>query len=138
IPDDERIWIRDFGLGYDHHNDNFIYLKTAAQQEDALEASEAACWYRTMSKEDFSSLLERREVPQKSDYWGIATNREYAKGYLTNTSPASCLVEFDTGGAGRLFQLFQENGIQIKAEGGGGTFGLGDKGTQDKRAKAKS
>ena len=43
------------------------------------------------------------------------------------------MLEWDIPAAGHLFTLMRANGIEIKAE-GGGTYGLGNEGTQDHRA----
>jgi hypothetical protein len=131
IDERHRDLIAKYGLEYEHHNDQVIFLRAAAAQEDAREAKDATHWYRAMTEPEFLQLRKDDQVAESDSFGGIATNRAYPRTYVTNTGSATHLVEFNVPG---LFDLFRENGIDIKAEGGGGTFGLGSKGTQNKRA----
>lgn len=135
ITEQEKDLIVKFGLTYERHNDRFIYLQTEAGQEGRMVAADARYWYRAVTMDEYQDLRQTGEFAQSESYGGIATNRSYAKQYLTDQSTSVIIAEFDTLQAGKVYQLFTANGIQIKAEGDGGTYGLGEKGTQDKRAK---
>jgi hypothetical protein len=87
-----------------------------------------------MTKVDFDALWKFNIVGGDS-YWGIAPNRKYSKGYLTNTSSETHLVEFgptlqlSLSEDFSIYRIFHERGFSLKAE-GGGTFGLGDTGSR--------
>jgi hypothetical protein len=94
-------------------------------------ASQARFWYRGMGITETNQLIKdgytsvNWNVPS---FVGIAPEFSYAKSYLTIENPGA-VVEFGTDNAGWLSnQWTTGHGCQVKSE-GGGTYGLGTKGT---------
>jgi hypothetical protein len=131
IDERHRNLIGKFEMRYEHHNDEVIFVKADAAQDEALEAKAAKHWYRAMNEEEFDQMRKNDALAESDSFGGIATNRAYPRSYMTNLGLATHLVEFLVPG---VFDAFRANHIDIKAEGGGGTFGLGAKGTQNKSA----
>jgi hypothetical protein len=129
-PEQKKL-IEKHGLQYEHHNGDSIYLSAPAKQKGGTDAANSAYWYRTMNQDEFNKLKKTGEIPQTGAYGGIATNRDYANKYLTNNSDGTHTVEFHVPPNGRLKDLMDSEGkINIKPEGNGGTYGLGEKGTK--------
>jgi hypothetical protein len=110
------------------------------------DATEARYWYRAMTKEEFDYLvrneilninyedvIDDNKIKDKR-YIGIATNFTYASGYMGNEKKHTHLIEFDVDDSLSLHEEIQkmkprgQNPSLPKAEGGGGTYGLGMKG----------
>lgn len=119
-----------------NNNVHRIFLKSSKvpKVSGRLEAAEAKYWYRGMNRDQFKYLLLHHQVYVGDSYCGIATNAAYAQGYLTNKIECGYVVEFDTYDVNffnRLGTRAKTNNRVIqdpKAEGDGGTFGLGPTG----------
>lgn len=110
---------------------NKMQLKRNGAVFHEAEASTAQYWYRGMGIAETNQLVEGG---YGSVYWdvdsyvGIAPMFTYAASYLTIKNPGA-VVEFATDREGWLYgQWYGKHGCQIKAE-GGGTYGLGVKGS---------
>ena len=98
-------------------------------------ANDARYWYRSMPPDQFK-YLKKNDKLKFDAYGGIATNRTYSRKpeFFGNDKPATHLLEFDTfkGVQGKGVDLYDEfrtqNGWEPKAEGDGGTYGLGSTG----------
>lgn len=101
----------------------------AAYQDS--DAAHATYWYRGMGVDETNALIANnmeRLTWGPDDFLGIAPEFTYSKGYLSNKNPGT-VVEFGTDASGWLYTQWSRNHpCQIKAE-GGGTYGLGPKGT---------
>jgi hypothetical protein len=124
----EKALIEKHKLQYEHHNANSIYLTAPAEQEGRTLAEDSNYWYRTMGQGEFDQLKKKGEMPPNDSFGGIATNRRYPTDkYMGNDKDGKYTVEFKSPG---LAQKMKEEGkIEPKGEGDGGTFGLGEKGT---------
>ena len=129
--------IQDNGLEYDHGNGNVIFLKSNQIQQPTISDTEKdnpPYWYRSMPAEEFQALQNdpNNKVPEPppKSFGGVSNSYQYSsdssKGYWTNNGPNSVLVEFH---APDLYPNMKGNGVNVKGE-GGGTYGLGPKGTQ--------
>jgi hypothetical protein len=118
-------------------NNSFIYLTRDAVVDKYATADQTTHWYRGMPKEEFDQLFKFNIVKDSDDaYTGIAPNCEYVKTkFYKNTTKGTHIVEF--GNSVNLnydedfsiYRQFHSLGFSIKAE-GGGTFGLGGKGSK--------
>lgn len=118
-----------YNLQYRHHNDEVIFLTAPAQQDAYMEAANTQYWYRAMTPDEFD-MLNRNNRFFGDSYGGIAPNRQYVRGYFTNNSEGTHIIEFRTPGAGYLHGQFSPKILEwggVKAE-GGGTYGLGPTG----------
>lgn len=120
-------------LDTDETTVNKMQLKRNGASYYDSPAPTAKFWYRGMGIQETNQLIAggytsvnwNGDVPS---FVGIAPEFSYAKGYLTIGSPGT-VVEFGTDNAGWLFnQWTTGHNCQVKAE-GGGTYGLGTKGT---------
>lgn len=112
---------------------SIVQLRSAdgVGQEGEKLAKDAVFWYRAMSHADFKYLRKNDEFFPGDSYGGIATNAKYVKGYMSNEGTHTHLVEVNTytkkfyeylkDWAARERRTFED----CKAEGDGGTFGLG-------------
>ncbi|EHE0026422.1 TPA: hypothetical protein PMK43_003542 [Vibrio cholerae] len=108
-------------------------------QREGMDIDRATFWYRAMPEDEYQMLEEKNRLffadhPLKKGYGGIATNYNYVssqRGYFSRRSPATHVIEFKTPGPGFLYREFSFKGIPLKAEGDGGTYGLGVTGSQN-------
>ena len=118
---------------------SFYKCGLEAKQLTRVEAPEAFFWYRCMSKDQFDNLRKKDKIVfTDGGYGGIATNFNYCNGYLTNNQ-GSHIVEFIPSidnlkeeEKWNLYSIFKQRMkesrlpfVDPKAEGDGGTFGLG-------------
>ena len=109
---------------------NKMQLKRNGASYYNATASTAKFWYRGMPATEVNNLIA---VGYSSLNWnvesfvGIAPEFDYSLGYLWIKNPG-VVVEFGTDSNGWLYQDWSGKKCQIKAE-GGGTYGLGLKGT---------
>lgn len=101
-------------------------------------------WYRAMTKEEFdylklngvlNLLFEDESGEDDPSYIGIATNAEYVAEYMGYAKSQTHLVEFEVTGDKTFHEIVLEMADERnlphhlpKAEGNGGTYGLGTKG----------
>ncbi|MGM3174158.1 hypothetical protein [Dickeya lacustris] len=95
-------------------------------------ADNAMSWYRGMQFAEYKTFdaNKYKTLPcvQQDSFCGITPEYNYAKEYLTIQNPG-VMIEFRTIEPGWLYNDFStKHHCQIKAE-GGGTYGLGQKGT---------
>jgi len=131
-------------LEFDHFSPKEKVLFFTANfigEKGRSEAQEAYYWYRVMERKDYIGLKNMNRLSAVANgYCGIATNFTYVdKEYLTNHSQGTHLVEFipsyphlTAGKRWTLYNAFKEYANkkemtfeEPKAEGNGGTFGLG-------------
>jgi hypothetical protein len=121
-------------------NAEFIFFTRDAVVDGYRQAAETTHWYRGMSKQEFDQLFNFNIVDTSpNSYTGIAPNREYVKnGFFANNSLGTHIVEFgptlnlNQDEDFSIYRNFHGLGFSLKAE-GGGTFGLGDKGSSSAR-----
>ncbi|MGF2039752.1 MAG: DUF4157 domain-containing protein [Nostoc sp. CmiVER01] len=114
--------------------DQVVYYEAEAKQEGECEVAQAQYWYRAMTFEEFSRLKSDDWLPRGPSFQGVATNKRYSRGYITNASEYCVLVEFYIPPPGTLKTALtdalgqKKENSAFKAEGDGGTYGLGQTG----------
>ncbi|WP_192456777.1 hypothetical protein [Musicola keenii] len=111
---------------------NKLILVNPKVRATDVEASKAMYWYRGMQFDEYKTFdaTKFKTLPcvQQDSFCGITPEYTYAAKYLTIEKPG-VMVQFSTIEPGWLYNEFtNKHRCQIKAE-GGGTFGLGGKGT---------
>ncbi|MDX7991751.1 hypothetical protein [Xenorhabdus littoralis] len=112
---------------------NKVTLINKKAAKDNKEASQAMYWYRAMGLNEYKKFDSNkyRKVPcvtEKNSFCGIAPEFKYSKGYLGNNNPG-VVIEFSTKKPKWLYDDFYElHKCKVKGE-GGGTYGLGPRGT---------
>jgi hypothetical protein len=116
------------------------YEATLINQKNGIEIEQAIFWYRALSEDEYQMLEEKNRLffadnpCVKSGYGGIATNYNYVSSprtYFGKKHSATHVIEFKTPTAGFLYNEFRAQGIPLKAEGDGGTYGLGETGSKN-------
>lgn len=115
-------------IAYLRHNDQVIFFNSTVEvaQEGRMEAPEAKYWYRAMTVEEYAHLCKENQILQGHSYGGIATNAGYVKKYMGNNASNTHLIEFQPFEI-NVYKKFTSlrPKADMKAEGDGGTFGLG-------------
>jgi hypothetical protein len=144
----EKYLIETGALGFDRlggKHSEYIFLSRAAVVDDYTGADRTSHWYRGMPKEEFDELFKFNIVGTKpNSYTGIAPYRGYVtEKFFRNTSRGTHVVEFGVttnlaiDEDFSIYRNFHNRGFSLKAE-GGGTFGLGDKGSVSAAQKRAS
>jgi hypothetical protein len=121
-------------------NGEFIFFTRDAVVDAYRQADQTTHWYRGMSKQEFDQLFNFNIVDTSpNSYTGIAPNRAYVKdGFFANNSLGTHIVEFgptlnlNQDEDFSIYRNFHNLGFSLKAE-GGGTFGLGERGSTSAR-----
>lgn len=118
------------GLAHERTNESCVFYIGEPNVRGRMEAQHAQYWYRAMDMDEYNQIKRSGYFPELDNYGGIATNFDYARSYITNDSAACVVVEFDTFETGGLFRRMEGMDVKVKAEGDGGTYGLGKTGTK--------
>ncbi|MCM2291821.1 hypothetical protein NAC44_05710 [Allorhizobium sp. BGMRC 0089] len=119
---------------------NIMRLNSPDGAYEESAAADAQYWYRGMPAQEANSFVANGSVAvewQENSYIGIAPQYSYSKDYLKAKNPGA-VIEFKTAAAQWLYDQWSvQHSCTIKAE-GGGTYGLGYKGSTQSCNKGKN